>query len=59
MIKKVLMETIEGTTINLLKMSKDSYGWLYGTLVKDGNNCIAKVVFTQMRLAKKTWSDKV
>lgn len=59
MIEKVFMKTTEGTTINLLEMAKDSYGWLYGTLIQEGNECIAMVVFTQMKLAKKRWKDKV
>jgi len=59
MIEKVLMETNEGTTIDLLAMPKDTYGWLFGSLVQEGNNCVAMVVKTQMNLAKKRWHDKV
>jgi len=58
-IEKVIMETREGNTIDLLTMPKDSYGWLYGTLIKDGNNSIATVVKAQMNLAKKRWHDKI
>ena len=59
MIEKVIMETREGTKIDLLKMPKDSYGWLFGSLVQEGNNCVAMVVKTQMDLTRKRWSDKV
>ena len=59
MIEKIIMETREGTKIDLLKMPKDTYGNLFGSLVQDGLNHIAMVVKAQMNLAKKRWKDKI
>lgn len=58
-IKKIIMETREGKTIDLLAMPKDTYGWLFGNLVKSGLNALANVVKIQMDLIKKRWNDKI
>ena len=55
--KKIIMETIEGTKIDLLTLPDKTYGKLIADLIQDDCDVIAKVVLSGMYSANKRFKD--
>ncbi len=58
MIEKVIMETTEGEKIDLLKLEQGTYGRFFADEIVEGNDAIAYIILTEMKMKDLRWWDK-